>query len=496
MKNRSIYKSLATFSLLFVFATCSEDRLNITPQNLTEDDYFKTELDFHRAIGGVYAKVGEFYHFHYNNPRHQFYLLTGDDLTTNGDIPFEVFSTLEAGNGYVASQFGYAYELVARANVALEKLRDDETSSVIKSAEAKNSMIGEALFLRSYMNILIWNYWGAAPNITERIISQDGINPEESEGTELLDQAIADLGEAANLLPASWSDAEKGRVTKNSAYGLLGKALVIRGSWNGSSGDYDAAITAFGSISGAQLMADFGDNFSVFSENNEESLFEYQASNIGTDNVWLSNDVFSTIGTFSAYYGYFNDHWSFWAHTPYFATQKLMNTFEAGDPRIPLTFDASNGYIQKYILEDASTNGVGSFNNPRILRYADVVLLWAEALNETGNQDGAIDKINEVRTRARNMDVTGIPGDRASGASQDQVRTWIQEERLMELGGEEGHRWVDLRRWHQAGHINLSSWDFSSAKADFAISIPKHLYYPIPNAELDKNPNVSQNEGY
>jgi len=495
MKNRSIYKSIAILSLILVFTTCSKDRLDITPQDLTESDYFKNELDFHKAIGGVYAKVGEFYHFHYNNPRHMFYLLPGDDLTTDGDIPFEVFSTLEAGNDYVSTQFGYAYELIARANVALEKLYDDEFSSVITTPNVKDYLIGEALFLRSYMNILIWNYWGPAPNVTKRIVSQDDINPPSSEGTELLDQAITDLGEAANLLPATWADSDKGRVTKNSANGLLGKALVIRGSWIGSNSDYTAAITAFGKISGASLIADYADNFSVNAENNDESLYEYQSSNIGGDNIWLSNDVFSSIGTFSAYYGYFTNHWSFWAQTPYVATQKFMDTFEAGDPRAAATFDPATGFILKYVTRDALTNGTTSFNNPRILRYADVLLLWAEALNETGDQAGAVDKINEVRTRARNMDITGVPADKGSG-NQDEVRTWIQEERLMELGAEEGHRWIDLRRWHQANHINLATWDFSSRKADFNISLPKNLYYPIPSSELDKNPEVKQNSGY
>jgi hypothetical protein len=279
---------------------------------------------------------------------------------------------------------------------------------------------------------------------------------------------------------------------------MMGKALVIRASWTANNADYTAALEAFGKISGVSLVPDFSDNFNVATENNSESLFEYQSSDPGFDNVWLANDFNQAIGSFSAYYGYFNDHWSFWAHTPYYASTKLRNAFEAGDPRADATFDSGNGRIKKYVSKDQNTSsGVASFNNPRILRYADVLLLWAEALNETGNANGAIAKINEVRTRARNMVGGGtVPADRAAGASKETVRTWIQNERLIELGGEEGHRWLDLRRWHKAGHINLASWDFSSDKDNFEIEVPKNLLYPIPSSETDRNPNVLQNEGY
>ncbi|CAN0142442.1 unnamed protein product, partial [Chrysoparadoxa australica] len=117
-------------------------------------------------------------------------------------------------------------------------------------------------------------------------------------------------------------------------------------------------------------------------------------------------------------------------------------------------------------------------------------------LNVTGDQDGAIGLINQVRTRARNMDVTGVPANRATGATEAQVRQWIIDERFLELAGEEGHRWIDMRRWHQAGHIDLASFDFSSNLSSFDITLPRHLLYPIPNSELDRNPNVTQNAGY
>ncbi len=95
------------------------------------------------------------------------------------------------------------------------------------------------------MNFQLWNYYGTAPVITERIeLGGDGVNPTTSTGTELLDQAIEDLGEAATLLPGEWPATEVGRVTSHSANGMLTKALVFRGTVTNNQADYQAAITA------------------------------------------------------------------------------------------------------------------------------------------------------------------------------------------------------------------------------------------------------------
>ncbi len=202
------------------------------------------------------------------------------------------------------------------------------------------------------------------------------------------------------------------------------------------------------------------------------------------------------VGSWSAYYGYFNEHWSFWGNPPFIATTKLVNAIDPDDPRIAHIVDPANRHILKYVQDDQiADSGVGSLNNTRLLRYADVLLLKAEALNETGDQNGATGLVNEVRTRARNMGSTGVPADYATGASQDQVRQWIMDERFVELAGE-GQRWLDLRRWHEAGFINLASFDFSSDNASFNISLPKNLLYPIPTGEVDLNKNITQNAGY
>ncbi|MCY7327882.1 MAG: RagB/SusD family nutrient uptake outer membrane protein, partial [Saprospiraceae bacterium] len=108
----------------------------------------------------------------------------------------------------------------------------------------------------------------------------------------------------------------------------------------------------------------------------------------------------------------------------------------------------------------------------------------------------AIALINAVRTRARGAGT--VPADYStSEADQAKIFAWIAKERLAELGGEEGHRWFDLKRWHAAGKINLGAWDWSSASTSgVQFDITKNLLYPLPANELDLNPNMQQNPGY
>jgi hypothetical protein len=185
--------------------------------------------------------------------------------------------------------------------------------------------------------------------------------------------------------------------------------------------------------------------------------------------------------------------------SPFYATTKLLNSFDPNDPRLPYTLSSDDRSIKKYVTDDKlDQSGVGSVNNVRILRYADVLLLKAEAILQSGGSTGeAIGLINQVRARARNM-VTGgtAPADYATTeADKTTIMNWIIKERLLELAGE-GQRWIDLRRWQMEGVISLNNAYFSSNTSTMSFQLPKNLDLPIPNTETDVNPNVKQNRGY
>ena len=482
---------------------CNEEILDQQPFGLTEATYFEDEIDFERLIWGTYAPLTDIYWFNANNPPHAFWLLPGDDLTQQSTNPFDYFFSLNPATGTVGYIYSQYYQFLNRVNTALQII-DTRSEGIYVTPNLKTFHQGEALFLRGYVFFQLWNFFGTSPVITSRIQDLARTQPPSSTGTQLLDQAIADLQQAAEFLPTSWSADNRGRVTKNSAYGLLGKALVFRGTVNNNSGDFSAAVSAFNSIGGnIRLVENFGDNFAADTENNAESLFEHQASRAPGENVWLGNEFDNAIGSRTCYWGFFDEGagtlWSVGGQ-PFIATQKLADAFEAADPRLALTLDIANNTINKYILRNQlSGENVGSLNNPRILRYGDVLLLKAEAvLNSGGSTGEAVKLINQVRTRAREMVAGGtVPANYDSTATdRDEIMEWIMNERFIELAAEEGHRWMDLRRWHLGDKINLSTWDFGSVNDNVDFDVDKNLYYPIPTSEVDNNVNAVQNPNY
>ena len=512
MKNVKILFSLSLIFLVSMIS-CDESTIELLPIGDTEGSYFQNETQMEEAMMGVYQKLSFFYGFRgsQTNTLAPVWQLPGDDLTTPANFALENFSGLNGSTGQLSLFYDFAYQLISRANTMLQKNEENGDFAYTDQPELKDYHRGEALFLRAYMYLQLWNVFGTAPLVTERITNLDNAYPPNSQGTELLDQAIIDLQEAAQLLPDSWSAGMKGRVTKNSALGLRGKCLVFRGSVNDTNEDFTAAISDFNALSGMSLTPVYSQNFDVNYENNAESLFEYQAnSNTANTNPFLNNDDFAVVGEIGAYYGFFTQKPSWVGNSYYTATSSVINAYEDGDPRKYYNLDTSTGNllnVKKYIRHTAYVSGWGgggyeiSVNNPRILRYADVLLLKAEAIVRSGgNLSEAISIINEIRGRARNSTEDGtpsaIPEDKdISESDAATVLEWIFQERRLELAFEEGHRWWDLRRRHMAGEIDLNNLDFQSLDLNFKFE-EKNINFPLPETEVVENPNMDQNPGY
>jgi hypothetical protein len=499
---------------VLTFVSCDETTIELTPIGDTDATFFKNEKQMTMAVLGVYQKVAFFYTF--RNSQNSFlqsvWLIPSDDLTTEGAHAMENFVGLNGQVGQLKDFYTYAYQLIARANVVLQKIEENGAFAYPLSPQLKDYHKGEVLFLRAWMNFILWNTYGTAPLITERITNLDNAYPSNSTGTQLLDQAIADLEEAAKLLPASWDAANKGRVTASSANALRGKVLVFRGTVNKAQSDFTAAIANFNAITGASLMPNYGDNFNYTKENNAESLFEYQAneSPSNNNNAALDNDAFAVVGDISTWYGYFTQKPTWIGNTVYSATQGLINAYEVGDPRKDYTLTATaKGTDLKNVVK-YTKDGMVTFNkatseqsknNPRILRYADVLLLKAEAIvRSNGSLSEAIGILNQIRTRARKSTASGVeaavPANlNAAETNPATVLDWIYKERRIELACEDGHRWYDLRRLHIAKEIDLKTWNFYSKKIDFKFE-DKNINFPLPEIETIENRNLKQNAGY
>jgi starch-binding outer membrane protein, SusD/RagB family len=520
IKNKIKMKQIKYYWLSLLFSvgclnSCDIDRLDTPSLSPTEADYFTQKPEFELVLFNAYAKMTDWYWFRAQNFLQPIYFLQGDDITE--DLAFntwEVFNNINSTNGDITYFFSQTYQMIQRANVVIDKV-DKANAADFPDASFLPIVKGEALFLRALANFKLYNMFGTAPVVTSRLTSET-INQPRSEGTQLLDQVILDCQEAATLLPATWPAASAGRATKNSANGLLLKALVFRGDYNGTIADYTAAVQAYNQIT-ATLTINYTDNFKAATENNSESLFEFQASRqTAVDNVWLQNDgPWRGVECMSTYWGFYtvisNGQRQQLRGNNWKLTQKMVNAYGT-DPRVDYYTEA-NRNITKYGKEgeDEGSGTAGSLNNNRMLRFAESKLLAAEALLlSAGSKATAIGLINDVRTRARAWALTAgvgdgtVPANRSTAETDtNTIMTWIEDERAMELMGEEMCRWYDLKRWDARGYKDLSTWGggithFNTDVAGtFQFEYPKHLLLPIPQDEINRNSAINENNpGY
>lgn len=283
-------------------SSCS-DFLDVAPTSELESNYFENENRIQRGIGAIYAEITNLYgsNLAKAGATHPIYLLQGDDLAASGTSysNYEAFSGFSAGDGLVAQYWGHLYQTISRANFMLQKIELPEIQAVYTTPNLPDYNKGEALFLKSWAYYRLWDMFRKAPLQEERIESMDAAILPPSKGFEMLDCAIQHLEAAAELLPTSWNQENKGRAFKNSAYGLLVKCYVMRACYATEYGgnkddDYNKAISVFEKMTPNNTIVNvpFGDNFDYRTENNAESLFEFQASHAQKeDNSWLDNNL-------------------------------------------------------------------------------------------------------------------------------------------------------------------------------------------------------------
>lgn len=263
MKNNlfKIYFFLFLSFLVNLFNSC-EEAVDIPLMSELESNYFSDENRVNRGIGAIYAEVANLYGPNYNDggptivPR----MLMGDDITINNNtnLQYEAFASLQSSDGKVQRNWQFLYLTVSRANFMIEKLDDPQVAKVFTTPGLKDWCMGEALFLRSWANARLWDYWRKAPNQNVRLSAPANASLPMSKDFELLDQAIEDLKKAVDLLPDSWENRFKGRVFKNSARGLLVKLYAMRACYadkytgGNKQADYANAITYFEQMDLAQ----------------------------------------------------------------------------------------------------------------------------------------------------------------------------------------------------------------------------------------------------
>jgi hypothetical protein len=500
---------IGTLTLILLFnVRCQQSALELdNPNRPTESSYYRTDNEFIAASNSMYATLQKLELF--NSYLNYAYDFRGDEFDSTykalRDADRYQLQTFQFNttNSYILGYWRYLYEAVYRTNILLEKLEPFNLTNPAR----KNWMLGEAKFLRGFAYYhLVYNF-GNIPLFTNTT-DQKKLNPSCSSREEVINQIIADWKEAKTLLPTpqEWGGAELGRATKGAAQAFLGRLYMDLGRYPEAKTELAEVINSnVYSIEGIPYLS----NFELSGENNKESIFEIQFNN-RTGDVWVggqSNDQPSAeTHLFSFLYGVPQS--AGWNIRP---SDRWFNEFEPGDPRKEASiFYRGSGQTLNIGGKDVPYNDPGfgtrkyhnsgnlgnrppDFGGPfgdiniKMMRYAEVLLLYAEVLNETDGPAAALPYINRVRAR---VNMPAYPTADFPAATREDVFRILMHERIVELGGEQ-KRWLDLVRWDNNGKIDMNTY---INRPGFNKAIHKVL--PIPQSERDINPNLCQNNGY
>lgn len=486
-----------------LFSSCN-GFLDILPEtSLTPENFFETQSDFEQAVAGIYAPLRTIYdrdwvltemrsdntHFVYN-------------IGQRGPKPEEDPSTftIETNNRNTAAKWSNNYLIISRANEVLGRIDNAEFDG-----SSKGNLKGQALFLRAFAYFDLVKNFGGVPLFLQQAESYADTFRERSDASQIYDQIIKDLEEAITLLPADAGAI--GRVTSGAARTVLADVFLGLKRWS----DVEQLLLP---LTNGQygLLSNYRDIFDPANKGNREVIFEIQYAE-GTSQalhnylpyrfipVLTDPSVITGVSPAST-----NGDGCY--NTP---TPDLLDAYEEGDKRLEASIGFYSGsspligvvynntpYIRKYMYPHARY-GQTAQNWP-VYRYAEVLLMLAEALNEQGKTGEALEYLNGVRVRAglSPLSINDVAG----------LREKIFKERRIEFAFE-NKRWRDLVRSGQAvevmnnfGRKVISDpakyyYPEGAAPPPNAYQVSdKDLIYPIPIDEIIINPSLRQNPGY
>ncbi|MGK7393580.1 MAG: RagB/SusD family nutrient uptake outer membrane protein [Candidatus Cyclobacteriaceae bacterium M3_2C_046] len=479
-------KILVISFLILVFTSCQDEFLNLTPvSQLNVNDFYKTALDMENAVNAAYASLHPIYEDMY-----VFAEVRSDNATVpiSGSVTtqdeFDRFY-ISSTNPLIDDMWENLYRGIARTNVVIGRIENVNMEEGLKSR-----FEGEIKFLRALMYFHLVSIYGDVPLVTNEISSVDeGYQHVRVPKEEIYDLILQDIDFAKQVLPERYQDDKNiGRATKGAAKTLLAKVYMKQG-------DYANALTELKSIIDSNqydLLDNYEDIFDPAQANHKESIFEVQYKGMGA-------------GVGSSFQNSFAPQFSgqevvevgsgFGNNVP---TEDLVEAFSDDDLRKAISVQPGFTFNGVYTAKPYTAKFLGGVpfqpsdadNNFPVFRYADVLLMYAEALNEQGfvPEGDAFMYLNEVRIRAGLPPISTTSTDpELKVENQEDFRLALEEERRLELAFE-NHRWFDLVRTDRAIPVMTSK--------GFDVS-PYQLIFPIPQSQIDVNPDaISQNPGY
>lgn len=477
MKANYILVGLLTLSL----TACKEQFLDLSPISAVgTSSFFKTQSDVLTALNGAYGAL------QFNGQYGQLYVVAeipSDDTSPvlSGSVTdqdeFDKFY-VRTTNPYTLARWNDGYRGIYRCNAIIER-----TAGVSMDETLKKRVIGEAKFLRALMYFNLVRVFGDVPLVLTEITDPlQGYDYGRAPVADVYTQIIKDLSDAETVLATSYTGTDVGRATTGAAKSLLGKVYLTQKKYAEAATKLKEVID----LGIYSLLPNYADLFKAANKNSKESVFEvqYKKGNIGEGSPFANAYAPENSGNAVIQFGGGgNNH----------PTPDLESSYETGDPRRAVSmansYINSSGvkidyyYIKKY-ADPPVANG-DSDDNWYVLRYADILLMYAEALNETGKTAEALPYLNQVRKRVGLADKTPT--------AQADLRLAIEQERRVELAFE-GHRWFDLVRTGRA----LPVLQAKAASIGIKTALTENnLIFPIPQSQIDINPSkIKQNPGY
>lgn len=485
-------RTISTICLgTLLLLTACEDFLNEEPLSaISSENFYKTPADAQAGVNAVYSVLGGYY---------------GGSVWYFGDVSTEIANRGELTGGLDVMDYTAAdpvfhdfwtvmYRGINYANVAIQLIPDIEMDETLR-----NRYVAEARFLRALYYFDLVRAFGGVPKATEPTLDDSNNNLPRATDEEIYELIIEDLSAAEAILPASYGNNDKGRATNGAAMALLTKVYMTRGDWQNARDKAQEVIQS----ANYSLFPDFRDVFKIQNKNGMEHIFSVQFKSGNSrgggsaytsqfasrnPNILLNGAIAgAAIAAEEPFYNSIPDH--------YRKRITMVDSFPSSYyPEITATGTAQAGPAGMKYWDPDFGLAQGGDANWMILRYADVLLMFAEAENEISGPTAEVyEVVNQVRKRACDENGDGVddpegstPLPDFSGLTQEEFREAVWEERRMELCFEGHHRW-DLLRTDRFLEVMQASGRNPEAR---------HLLFPIPLLEIQANPLLIQNEGY
>lgn len=491
MKNIISYIILITV----LFTGCSKDLVEKPQSDISPNQFFTTEAQCIQGVNGVYSGLNDLF----GQEDLWKSIEEGTDLVmyvpTNDANQEYTINAAAPGNIYPV--WRKCYNAIANANLVINRLGKAPIGTTIK-----NRLTGEAKYLRALHYYILTNSFGDVPMWTDELEVDEVSKLPRTPLADVRKQIAKDLKEAADFLPPSYTGNDVGRATKGAALGLLAKVYLFEKDWPNAQKYAQMVVD-----DGQYQLVNYADLFDVKNrfKNNKESIFEIQFKRDEASNTNVKVNYYYTWfmpfkdSNNKTYAGVDFGTTVLRGYENFYPSAVFISMFENGDKRKDIIL--ANGYNGQTFTRflkpnrpwfgakfwDLQANDRNSGKNLYFMRYSDVLLILAEAMNEQSNPL-ALSYINKVRFEHGGLDpITGSP-------SQLDIKDLIVKERAIEFVGEFQRKW-DLMRWGKLVSA-VKSVIADNPKGAANISERNNLF-PIPEAEIAKDPNLlPQNTGF